>query len=411
MKIIQVNCVYKNGSTGKIVYDIHTELCERGVDSAVCYGRGEKAVESNVYKTSSELTGKLNNAYSRFTGVLYGGCLTATHKLIRIIKKEQPDIVHLHCLNGFFVNIYSLLKWLGKNNIKTVLTQHAEFMYTGSCGYSLDCEAWKSGGCKSCPIWKAETRSVVGDKTAKAFNRMRAAFAEFKSENLRVVSVSPWLEGRARQSVILGSFSHQTVFNGIDTDVFCRSDSERETCYPEANGKAVIFHATAMFSDDKDHIKGGHYLLKLAEQMKDKPVHFYIAGTHAAEIKVPENVTLLGRVENQKKLAEYYSLADITLLTSKRETFSMICAESLCCGTPVVGFFAGAPETISIPEYSSFVEFGDVDVLENAVEAMLARSHSADEISSAAKALYSKRRMTDEYLKIYDELLAEGRSQ
>ena len=45
MKILQINCVYKNGSTGKIVADIHTELKNAGHHSAVCYGNGQKFKE------------------------------------------------------------------------------------------------------------------------------------------------------------------------------------------------------------------------------------------------------------------------------------------------------------------------------------------------------------------------------
>ena len=60
MKIMQINCVYKTGSTGKIVYDIHKSLQKQGIDSVVCYGRGEKIKEDRVYKTSSEILAKYN---------------------------------------------------------------------------------------------------------------------------------------------------------------------------------------------------------------------------------------------------------------------------------------------------------------------------------------------------------------
>lgn len=74
---------------------------------------------------------------------------------------------------------------------------------------------------------------------------------------------------------------------------------------------------------------------------------------------------MLGKITDQELLAKYYSMADVTLLTSKKETFSMVTAESLCCGTPVVGFKAGAPEQIAIKEFSEFVEYGDLNSLYN----------------------------------------------
>ena len=164
------------------MYDIHTELLKDGYESVICYGRGAKTQDSGVYKTCGELYSKFNNLLSRFTGLMYGGCFFSTNKLISVIKKEKPDIVHLHCINGYCVNIYRLIAWLKKNKIKTVLTLHAEFMHTGSCGYALDCERWKSG-CGSCPRLKKETKSIFLDRTALSWKKMRKAFNSF-NENL-----------------------------------------------------------------------------------------------------------------------------------------------------------------------------------------------------------------------------------
>ena len=50
MKVLHVNCVYKKGSTGKIVNDIHVELKKQNIESVVCYGRGDEIKDSNVYK-------------------------------------------------------------------------------------------------------------------------------------------------------------------------------------------------------------------------------------------------------------------------------------------------------------------------------------------------------------------------
>ena len=91
MKIMQINCVYNKGSTGKIMCDIHNTLIENQIDSVICYGRGAKTTDKGVYKTCGELYSKANNLLSRITGLMYGGCFFSTNKLIRIIKKEKPD--------------------------------------------------------------------------------------------------------------------------------------------------------------------------------------------------------------------------------------------------------------------------------------------------------------------------------
>ena len=402
MKVLQANCVYKKGSTGKITYDIHSELLKRGIESVVCYGRGEKINEPHVYKTCGEGYSKINHLLSELTGVMYGGCFFSTNKLIKIIKKEKPDVVHLQCINGYFVNIYRLVSWLKKHDIKTVLTLHAEFMYTANCGYALDCDKWQTG-CGHCPRLKQETKSFFIDGTHKSWMKMKKAFDGF-NDNLVVTSVSSWLMERAKLSPILNDKKHEVVLNGVNTDVFHFYDTSELRSQMGLNGVKVIFHATPSFDDNINNIKGGYYVLKLAEKMLDENVKFVVAGSHPEGLKVSSNVILLGKVSDQELLAKYYSMADVTLLTSKKETFSMVTAESLCCGTPVVGFKAGAPEQISIPEYSSFVDFGDVDSLREEVKEKISSNILIEKIVLEASKKYSKKKMVVDYVGIYNEL-------
>lgn len=401
MKILQVNCVYKKGSTGKITYDIHSELLKQGIESVVCYGRGEKINEPHVYKTCGEVYSKINHLLSEFTGVMYGGCFFSTNKLIKIIKKEKPDVVHLQCINGYFVNIYRLVSWLKKHDIKTVLTLHAEFMYTANCGYALDCDKWQTG-CGHCPRLKQETKSFFIDGTHKSWMKMKKAFDGF-NDNLVVTSVSPWLMERAKLSPILNDKKHEVVLNGVNTDVFHFYDTAELRSQMGLNGFKVIFHATPSFDDNIKSLKGGYYVLKLAEKMLDENVKFVVAGNHPEGLKVPPNVILLGKVADQELLAKYYSMADVTLLTSKKETFSMVTAESLCCGTPVVGFKAGAPEQIAIDDYSKFVTHGDISALYTVVCEMLNNNFSKQKIAHIAQENYSKKTMVGNYVDIYNE--------
>lgn len=401
MKVLQANCVYKKGSTGKITYDIHSELLKQGTESVVCYGRGEKINEPHVYKTCGEVYSKINHLLSEFTGVMYGGCFFSTNKLIKIIKKEKPDVVHLQCINGYFVNIYRLVSWLKKHDIKTVLTLHAEFMYTANCGHALDCDKWQTG-CGHCPRLKQETKSFFIDGTHKSWMKMKKAFDGF-NDNLIVTSVSPWLMERAKLSPILNDKKHEVVLNGVNTDIFHFYDTAELRSQMGLNGVKVIFHATPSFDDNIKSLKGGYYVLKLAEKMLDENVKFVVAGNHPEGLKVPSNVILLGKVSDQELLAKCYSMADVTLLTSKKETFSMVTAESLCCGTPVVGFKAGAPEQIAIPEYSSFVDFGDLESLHEEMKKLLAESFLKIDIALTSNCKYAKQTMTENYLKIYEE--------
>ena len=401
MKVLQVNCVYNKGSTGKIIYDLHKGLLSNGEESIVCYGRGEVVKEDNVYKICKELYSKFNNLLSRITGLMYAGCFFSTNKLIRIIKKEKPDVVHLHCLNGYFVNIYRLVTWLKNSGIKTILTLHAEFMHTANCGHAYECEKWKTG-CGKCPRLRKETKSWFFDNTHKSWLKMKKAFDGF--DDLTIVSVSPWLMERAKQSPILKDKKHCVVLNGLDTSIFKLYDTQQLRKKHNLIGKKIIFHATPFFNDDPENIKGGYYVIKLAEKLlSNDNIRIVVAGNYPKTLKVPSNIILLGRVNNQQTLAEYYSMADVTVLTSKRETFSMVVAESLCCGTPVAGFRAGGPEQIAIMEYCKFVGFGDVVGISKAMTELIDIPISKDEIAKIAAKKYSSKRMVNHTLELYEK--------
>lgn len=405
VKVLQVNVVFQQGSTGKVVADIHTVLRQRGHDSVVCYGRGLHMDQPDVYKSTSELEAKLTSLYTRISGLPYSGAFYSTGHLINIIKKEQPDLVHLHCINGNMVNIKRLLVFLKTHAIKTVLTLHAEFMYTGGCDHAYDCEKWKTG-CGQCPRLRYATRSVFFDRTHQAWQRMADAFSDF--QHIVIVSVSPWLDGRAKQSPFLKDKTFTVIGNGIDTQhVFHPVAVVPLKQKLQLDTEKIVLHVTVDFSQNTQRNKGGAYVVELAARFKQENVKFIVVGSRNTTMELPNNIINVGRVENQHELAAYYSLADLTLLTSKRETFSMVAAESLACGTPVVGFKAGGPETIALPDYSEFAEYGDVDALESMTRQWITKKAAMNPaLQQSAMQHYGRETMADAYLAIYDQLVA-----
>lgn len=404
MKILQVNCVYGVGSTGKIVLMIHEELLVRGMKSVVCYGRGAKCRDDGIYKTCGELYAKANHLTARLRGQLYGGCYGSTQRLISIIKREKPDVVHLQCINGFFVNIPRLLKWLKGNAVRTVITLHAEFMFTANCGHARNCQRWKSG-CEHCPQLKTDLNSFGVDGTRSSWKKMRAAFQGFERE-LTIVSVSPWLMQRALQSPFLQDKRHCVIMNGLNTEIFFPRPTEAlRSQY--GSGARIVLYVTRYLTDSSDDLKGGRYAIELAKKLDSRGIVIVVAGRFDENLTLPANMTAIGPIEDQSLLAQYYSMADATLLTSERETFSMVTAESLCCGTPVAGFEAGGPESIALPEFSRFVPYGDTDALGEALLGIMSQGTDRNRLAKEAKELYSGRRMAEEYINLYKEM-AEG---
>lgn len=196
---------------------------------------------------------------------------------------------------------------------------------------------------------------------------------------------------------------HVTILNGIDTSsTFHPRNFKEKLNSLDLNGEKILLHVTSSFSNKN---KGGEFIVRLAERIKDKRIKIIVVGNVDRSVKLPENILDIGQVKNQDELAVFYSMADLTVITSKRETFSMVCAESLSCGTPVVGFKAGAPELISLPAYSKFVEYGNMDELEDEIYKYINRKYKlSSEDVEYARRFYSKERMSVGYLKIYEQL-------
>lgn len=390
MNIVQINCVYNTGSTGKIVKDLHYAFTKKGHKSYVLYGRGKKSHDSNVFKISSEFEAKIHSLFSKLFGVDFGYSCFSTKRAIRLIKKLKPDIVHLHCLNGHFINVYQLICFLKKSGIKTVLTIHAEIMHTAGCEHAVNCEKWIDG-CYDCTKIKGLFSRFFRDDAKRCYALMKNAFKDFN--RMVVVGVSNWLTNRALKSSIFHNCKFATVFNGLDTGVFKYKNEIEPSLEPHYKG--IILHVTPNFNHP---LKGGVFMIELAKHMQD--YKFIVIGSNVHG-DLPPNVCSIGKIMNQDCLANYYSSSNVTLLTSLRETFSMVVAESLCCGTPVVGFEAGGPESISLKEYSEFVKYGDLSMLEAAIRHLLEKKFDRKQISVQAQNKYSKENMANSYLLLY----------
>lgn len=402
MKIIIANWVYNWGSTGYIARDLKNELELLG--HKVLAVAGKKYGSDNVMvfcKPSEQIFfWRLHRlGVSRFKG-----SKKAAIRLIHYIEQEKPEIVNLHLLHCNYIDFYYLLGWLGQHNIKTIITNHAELYFTGSCGYAYDCLNWQTNQCRNCPDKRYATGAFIWGNTHSNWVRMYNAISQFKPENLAFTAVSPWTRDRVLQSPITNRYDCNVTLNGLDIKTFYKRDDTSKVL-DRIGGEPYILWVTANFNpQNKDDVKGGWYLVELAKLMPNQRI-VVVATNFSNTDDLPGNIYLWGKAKDQNELAQLYSAAKLSVLVSRRETFSMVTAESLCCGTPVVGFKAGGPETITIPEYSRFVDQADTRALAENIEEMLSINFDQHQISNKAREKYSPRAMALQYLDAYNKLL------
>ena len=402
MKILIANWVYNRGSTGFLTRDLVESLSQMGHEvtaaTAVMYGEDPRVRKFTTLKEWNFYWRLGRLGLPRFCG-----SKKAVKLLIQQIEEERPDVVNLHLLHCHTIDLYAVLRYLGEHNIKTVITNHAEVYLTGNCEHAYNCRRWIENQCKGCPDKQQATGALAFGCPHLNWLLMQKSIAYFKPENLYFTAVSPWLRDRVSRSPITKAFQCDAVLNGLDTDVFYPRKHNR-TIAKRIGTDDFVLHVTATFNPhDTDGVKGSSQLVKLAETMPEQL--FVVVATKVKNVEqLPKNIYVWGEAKNQDELADLYSAAKITVIVSRRETFSMVTAESLCCGTPVVGYMAGGPESITIPEASYFVEQGNVDDLHMAILDMSTKNIDLIALSNEARRKFSSETMAKSYLAVYKKV-------
>ena len=338
------NCF--GGSTGNIASSIKDYLIETGNDAVFYYFRGKRQREFGTQKYGCAAEHYIAPLLTRITGNLYGYLPFTTLRMKQITKRFEPDLVNMHCSNSYTLNLYSYLHFLKEHNIKTSITNHALFFATGNCAHPCDkCEKYKTG-CGKCPDRRYSCKSLIIDRTRRNWNALERLFS---NSNFDMVCVSDYVKEFLESSPITKDLHSSTILNGIDTNVFTYKDHKKK------DDKINILYIN---SSVKGYNKGFNEFVKIAKEFESNcEFVFHIVG-NIKRIGL-KNVICHNDIVGKEKMAELYQQSDLTIITSRRETFSLPVAESLCCGTPVVGYKCGGPETFTKSPECTLFEYGD----------------------------------------------------
>ncbi|MGL5047694.1 MAG: glycosyltransferase [Shewanella sp.] len=361
MRILQINSVCGIGSTGRIATDIHAALLAKGIESHIMYGRGEARLCDSVIKISSQLDFYAHALQTRLFDN-HGVCSTKATKLaIKQIDSLQPDIVHLHNIHGYYLNVELLFEFFKKRpNIKIIWTLHDCWPFTGHCSYFdyCGCEKWKTQ-CFSCPQKNTYPASNGLDNSKNNYQRKKAAFTGVK--DLTIVTPSHWLANLVKESY-LKNYPVQVVNNGIDLTVFRQWSSDFRSKH-HLEDKFLVMGAASGWSPRK----GLEDFIALAKMLPDNH-RLVMVGLPADKIKrLPSNIIGIHRTDNPTELAEIYTAADVFFNPTYEDNYPTVNLEAIACGTPVITYnTGGSPESVT-HDLGFVVDKGDlvtvVDIL------------------------------------------------
>lgn len=403
MRVLQIDVSVNIGSTGKIAEEIGLKNIENGGESFIGYGRYFRPSRSETIRIGNRFDQAFHLLQTRLFDRHALASVKATESFIGKIREINPDIIHLHQIHGYYLNIEKLCEFLKVCGKPVVWTFHDCWAMTGHCGYfsPANCDKWKTG-CHACPQLSTYPASYFIDNSKNNYRIKKSLFSDLP--NLTIVPVSYWMESVVKES-FLKHHKTQVIYNGVDLNVFKLRNTDRLRTKYNLAGKKVLLGVAAIWSE----LKGLKDFIELAKYLDNDTVIILIGLTEKQIRSLPDNIIGIGATENVDQLAEFYSLAEIFVNPSIAESFGLVTVEAMACGTPVVGYNVTAtPELVK--EGTGFVvEKHNIVMLHSSIKKILnaGKAEYADNCRKAAERLFDKNAQYKKYIELYESLISE----
>lgn len=337
MKILMINVSCGTGSTGRICTDLADALEKRGHTVKIGYGRDAVPQKYQKYavKIGNELDVNTHALKARLFDRMGFGSKRATEKFIEWVKEYGPDVIHLHNIHGYYINVEVLFNYLKESGKKVIWTLHDCWAFTGHCAFFdyVGCAKWKTG-CEHCSQ-KTEYPARVGiDGSKRNYGVKKELFSGV--HNLTIVTPSEWLAKLLKES-FLSEYPVKVIKNGIDTSVFKDTNSNIKERFGIKEETKVVLGIASVW----DRRKGLEDFLKLGKLL-DEQYKIVLIGLNKKQIeKLPDNILGIGRTENIQELVAWYSAADVLVNPTYEDNYPTTNLEAIACGTPVITYDTG----------------------------------------------------------------------
>lgn len=338
MKIVAINTVC-NGSTGKIMGSILRGAEYNGDEVLAIYGRRKGYKDINQKKIGGFFSFWYHVGITTLFDLHGHGSYFKTKKMVREIKKYNPDIIHLHNIHGYYINYKVLFNYL-KNEYKGRIfwTLHDCWPFTGHCPHFelANCYKWQKQ-CYKCPNKKKYPISLLFDRSYKNFDEKKKIFTDLN--NLTIITPSDWLNGYVKQS-FMKDYNVVTINNGIDLNIFKPVDDENIYIkYNIPKNKKIILGVASVWTNEK----GLNDFLLLSKNINTDYV-LVLVGLNDKQINIIKqykNIVGIKRTDNQTDLAILYSSSYVLVNPTYEDNYPTVNIEALACHTRVIAYDTG----------------------------------------------------------------------
>lgn len=396
MKIVQIN-TFANGSTGSIMMSIHKSLLEKGYESYVVWGRGRNSKNNHEIRIGTKLEIWFHVLYARLTGKVGLASKRATKNLVKKLETIKPDIIHLHNIHGYYINIKILFDYIKNNDIKVIWTLHDCWPFTGKCPYFevANCYKWKTQ-CRNCPQLNTYPKSF----TDYTFYNYKLKKELFNIKNMTIVTPSIWLSNIVKSS-FLKDKNIVVINNGIDTKIFKILKEEQlyfRKKYNLQNKKIILGVASPWTAR-----KGLKDFIELSKIISDD-YKIVLVGLSKKQIKkLPLNILGIERTNNVYELVDIYNSSDLLFNPTYEDNYPTVNLEAVACGLPIITYNTGGSSE------SAFVDGKSRICIEKNLQKFPLKIINIDKnmIKKVNKVNIDREYMIDKYIELYKKF--EGR--
>lgn len=397
MRILHISAFSGWGSTGRILLGIHNVLTEEGHQSIIAWGRVNTAPPSvPTIRIGNKTDPYIHGLYTRMTDRCGFGSVRATREFLNKIDGWRPDLIQLHMLHGYYINLELLFLYLKEKRIPVVWTFHDEWALTGHCPCfeMIGCEKWKTG-CHHCPQRSHHPSSWIVDNSKWNWEKKKELFSGL--DNLTIVAPSRWMAGVVRESFLKGC-PVRVIHNGIDTEVFKPTSGDVKTRIG-AEGEKVILGVSSTWAPSK----GLADFCRLAELLPDG-YRIVLVGLSEKQIQaLPASIIGIGKTDSRKELAELYTAAHAFVNPTYEDNYPTTNLEALACGTPVITYrTGGSVEAVEESGNGAVVPRGDIKSLAGAILNVPEYGYQVPLYRCDERDRYR------EYLSLYREIIGSG---
>jgi putative colanic acid biosynthesis glycosyltransferase len=400
--ILQITIDGNMGSTGRIAESIGHLAMARGWESYIAHGRFTRTSDSKIIKIGSGIDVIAHGLQTRLFDRHALGSRLATIKFVKQLKEIKPDVIHLHNIHGYYINMEVLFNYLSTAKIPVIWTFHDCWSITGHCGHFdyVGCKKWKTE-CHHCPQKREYPASYFLDRSRENFKLKKKLFSSVA--DMTIVSVSNWLNGIVSES-FLAAFPRQVIYNGIDIDIFTPIAEQKNIKEKLNIGNGFMILSVSGVWGVK---KGLDDIIELSKIIGPNDFIVLVGLTKSQKNNLPSNIIGITHTENQHDLKDLYASADVFLNLSYEETFGLTTAEALACGTPAIVYNTTACPELVDPETGIVVEKNNISEVLNAINIIRKNGKPlySDACRKRAIEYFNKDDRFKEYVDLYETLI------